>query len=94
MRCVRGASEWGPTPNRGVPTLCRRQTTQTMTPEKRASTQAAFDSLQTFCDELHDDAVQAWEDGEKVYSEALWEILTDATTVLLKVKEAVNGNTE
>ena len=27
MSCVRDASEWGSTPNRGVPTLCRRQTT-------------------------------------------------------------------
>ena len=94
MRCVRGASGWGSTPNRGVPTLCRRQTTQTMTPEKRASTQAAFDSLQTFCDELHDDAVRALLEGEDLYSDALWDILHDATTTLLKVKEAVNGNTE
>ena len=61
-----------------------------MTPEKRASTKAAIDSLQTFCDELHDDAAQAWEDGEKIYSEALWDILHDATTVLLKVKEAAS----
>jgi len=65
-----------------------------MTPEKRASTKAAIDSLQTFCDELHDDAAQAWEDGEKIYSEALWDILHDATTVLLKVRKAYYGDTE
>ena len=65
-----------------------------MTPEKRASTKAAFDSLQTFCDELHDDAVRARAEGENLYSDALWDILHDATTVLLKVKEAASGNTE
>ena len=61
-----------------------------MTPDKRASTKAAIDRLQTFCDELHDDAVRALLEGENLYSDALWDILHDATTTLLKVKEAAS----
>ena len=61
-----------------------------MTPDKRASTKAAIDSLQTFCDELHDDAMRALLEGEALYSDALWDILHDATTTLLKVKEAAS----
>jgi hypothetical protein len=65
-----------------------------MTPEKRASTQAAIDRLQEMCDDLKEEATEAWEAGEQVYAEALWKILYDATGTLVTVKEAIDGYTE
>lgn len=56
--------------------------------------QAAIDSLQACCDDLHDSAVRFDQMGERVIADELWKILYDATGTLVTVKEAVNGNTE
>ena len=69
-------------------------TTMKMTPEKRASTQAAIDRLQEICDDLYDELLEADRDGEVRYADELWRIRFDALGTIATVKEAIDGYTE
>ena len=64
-------------------------TTMKMTPEKRASTQAAIDRLQEMCDDLYDELLEAEREGEGRYADALWHIRFDALATIATVKEAM-----
>ena len=65
-------------------------TTMKMTPEKRASTQAAIDRLQEICDDLYDELLEADRDGEVRYADALWRIRFDSLGTIATVREAMN----
>ena len=70
-------------------------TTMKMTPEKRASTQAAIDRLQELVDDLYDELLEADRAGEVRYANELWRIRFDAKGTIATVKEAMNdGYTE
>ena len=70
------------------------KTTMKMTPEKRASTQAAIDRLQELVDDLYDELLEADRDGEHRYADALWRIRFDVLGTIATVKEAIDGYTE
>ncbi len=66
------------------------KTTMKMTPEKRASTQAAIDRLQELVDDLYDELLEADRAGEVRYADELWRIRFDALGTIATVKEAMN----